>query len=138
MQSKQHLKNAFSTALQNSLLLRYGELPSAAFIAKEYNLRQKISGPITQESARRWLKGLAIAEFDKLIVLRSWLDLDLNALGMPDIEILERKHRAAKELSNKNLKRFVDNAHSIKKALHQLMNEIEDIEKNITISKKNT
>ena len=60
MLSKQALRDSFALALANGLLMRYQEVPSAAFLAKEFNLRIEISDPITQESARRWLRGLAI------------------------------------------------------------------------------
>jgi hypothetical protein len=91
MPSKKALRDSFSLALSNGLLMRYKQVPSAAFLAKEFNLRSGVAEPITQESARRWLRGLAIPELHKLLVLRSWLDLDLNALGMPSIDGIEKR-----------------------------------------------
>jgi hypothetical protein len=91
MPSKKALRDSFSLALSNGLLMRYKQVPSAAFLAKEFNLRSGVAEPITQESARRWLRGLAIPELHKLLVLRSWLDLDLNAFGMPSIDGIEKR-----------------------------------------------
>ena len=41
--------------------------------------------PITQETARRWIRGLSMPEMDKLQILIQWLDLniDLNVSALP-------------------------------------------------------
>jgi hypothetical protein len=41
--------------------------------------------PITQETARRWIRGLSMPEMDKLQILIQWLDLniDLNEEALP-------------------------------------------------------
>lgn len=115
--------------------MRFKEVPSAAFIAKEFNLRSSGLDPISQESARRWLRGLAIPEFDKLLVLRSWLDLDLNALGMPSPESVERKDRNYQESLLANQNEFMRTTRSIKQSLKLLMNEVEKLE--VKLEKKN-
>jgi len=86
MLPKQTLRDAFATALANGLRQRYRSVPTAAFVSKEFNRRAHATEAITQESARRWLRGLAVPELAKLLVLRSWLDLDLNALAMPIVD----------------------------------------------------
>ena len=86
------LHESFALALANSLLARYRKIPSASFLAREFNLRARHCEPITQETARRWLKGMALPKFDKLVLLRSWLDLDLNALGIPSIKSVEKEN----------------------------------------------
>ena len=86
MRGKQSLRDSFSLSLTDALVVRYRKVPSAAFVANQFNLRVRSSQLITQETARRWMRGLGIPEFDKLLVLRSWLSLDLNALGMPSIK----------------------------------------------------
>lgn len=108
--------------------MRFKEVPSAAFIAKEFNLRTPNLDPISQESARRWLRGLAIPEFDKLLVLRSWLNLDLNALGMPSVEATERNNLEYQEALLKNQNDFINTTRSIKQSLNLLMNEVEKLE----------
>ena len=124
MLSKQALRDSFALALANGLLMRYQEVPSAAFLAKEFNLRIEISDPITQESARRWLRGLAIPELDKLLVLRSWLDLDLNALGMRSIEGIGQRNAQLSKTNMKNQEVFIETTQSIKESLQVLMMEI--------------
>jgi len=73
-------KAGFSRLLRESLASRYGKLPSAAFVAREFNLRAYGCEPITQESARRWLRGLSIPSGKRLGVLQAWLKFDLNPL----------------------------------------------------------
>ncbi len=128
MKSKVELKAAFSIALINGLVLRYKSVPSAAFIAKEFNLRIEGVESISQESARRWMRGLAIPEFDKLLVLRSWLDLDLNSIGMPSLESIENKDIQYKKELLDSQNDFVKATQSIKLSLKLLMEEVEVLE----------
>jgi len=131
MYSKQALRDSFSLALVNALALRYKEIPSAAFIAKEFNLRASRSEPITQESARRWLRGIAIPELDKLLVLRSWLDLDLNALGMPSVEAVEMRNAELQGGILAKQEEFINTTKSIKDALQVLMKEVKLLEEKL-------
>ena len=124
----QLLRNAFALALTNALIARYNQVPSAAFVAWEFNLRTIFSDSITQESARRWLKGLALPEFDKLLVLRSWLDLDLNLLGMPDIYLVEETDGQFKKEALVKQEDFSRETESIKQALQFLMSEVISLE----------
>jgi hypothetical protein len=135
MHSKQALRDSFALALANGLLMRYQEVPSAAFLAKEFNLRSELAEPITQESARRWLRGLAIPELDKLLVLRSWLDLDLNALGMPSIEGVEKRDAQLNGVEIKNQEVFIKTTQSIKESLQVLMMEVEHLEQGLGLKK---
>ena len=135
MKSKLELRQAFALALKNGLLLRFKEVPSAAFIAKEFNLRTGDLNSISQESARRWLRGLAIPEFDKLLVLRSWLNLDLNALGMPSVESTERNDLEYQKSLLENQNGFMSTTRSIKQSLNLLMDEVDKLE--AKLEKKN-
>jgi hypothetical protein len=76
-------KSAFSRLLRECLISRYGKLPSASFVAREFNIRAYGCEPITQESARRWLRGLSIPTGNRLGVLQAWLKFDLNQLFSP-------------------------------------------------------
>ncbi len=131
MPPKQALRDSFSLSLVNALALRYREIPSAAFVAKEFNLRTSTLEPITQESARRWLRGLAIPELDKLLVLRSWLDLDLNALGMPSVEAVEKRNAELKGSTLEKQEEFINTTKSIKDALRVLMKEVQLLEEKL-------
>lgn len=131
MPPKQALRDSFSLSLVKALALRYQEIPSAAFVAKEFNLRTSTSDSITQESARRWLRGLAIPELDKLLVLRSWLDLDLNALGMPSVEAVEKRNAELKGSTLEKQEEFINTTKSIKDALQVLMKEVQLLEEKL-------
>ena len=72
------LKNIFSKALRDALRQNFGGMPSASIVAREFNLRSNHTNPITQETARRWMRGVSIPETLRLEVLANWLKLDLN------------------------------------------------------------
>lgn len=74
------IKDTFSRSLRNCLHKHYGRVPTAAVIAKDFNLRAYGVDPITQESARRWIRGISIPEEDRLKVLIEWLSLDFNEI----------------------------------------------------------
>lgn len=131
MLSKKALRDSFATALSAALLNRYQKVPSAAFVAKEFNLRAHSSEPITQESARRWLRGLAIPGLEKLIVLRSWLDLDLNMLGNK-AELLDAQKIELQNDMNPPQEEFMRTTHHIKTSLQSLMLEIASLEEKLT------
>ena len=137
MLSKQELRDSFASALNNSLLLRYQKMPSAAFVAKEFNLRSHMTEAITQESARRWLRGLAIPDLAELLVLRSWLDIDLNALGMPNIESIEKRNIQLSGDALAKQEAFVLTTQSIKQTLQGLMKELENLEGNLEQKNRN-
>jgi hypothetical protein len=135
MLSKDALRNSFSLALTNGLLIRYQRIPSAAFVAREFNLRAPNTEPITQESARRWLRGMAIPGLDKLLVLRAWLELDLNAIGAPIIDSEREKEVAPKEQLLSQPAEFVELTESIKEALQLLMKDVGHLEQKLTKKK---
>jgi hypothetical protein len=133
--SKQDLRDDFSKALIDGLLIRYREIPSAAFVAKEFNFRTRLSEAITQESARRWLRGLAIPEFDKLLVLRSWLGIDLNALGMPKVDSVHQDSTILSKSSQTRQEEYIRATESINKSLRELTSEFERLTE--TLAKQN-
>jgi hypothetical protein len=74
------IKDTFSRSLRKCLQEHYGRVPAAAVIARDFNLRAYGVDPITQESARRWIRGISIPEEDRLKVLIEWLSLDFNGV----------------------------------------------------------
>jgi hypothetical protein len=76
MNQKLSPEERFSRELRLRLKAKYGLAPTAAVLAREFNLRNEITEPITQESARRWLRGLCIPSPQRLVVLSEWLMLD--------------------------------------------------------------
>lgn len=121
------LQESFALALANALLANYQEIPSASFLAREFNLRNHHSEPITQESARRWLKGLAIPKFDKLVILRAWLGIDLNTLGVSNLTTTIENNQIEKDLLARQ-EAFIKRTQSIKNALQVLLQEVERLE----------
>lgn len=78
MRKTNDVKNNFSALLRDCLRSRYGKIPSAAVVAREFNLRAYDTTPISQESARRWIRGVSLPEEERLRILVEWLDLDFN------------------------------------------------------------
>ena len=78
MRSTSEIKDNFACHLRECLKSRYGKLPSAAVVARDFNLRAHGTSPISQESARRWIRGVSLPEEDRLRVLVNWLNLDFN------------------------------------------------------------
>ena len=65
----------FSHVLQQKLIERFGKIPSANHLANQYNLRAHGTPPITQEAARRWIKGLSLPQVERFQVLSIWLGI---------------------------------------------------------------
>ena len=72
------LKYRFSKSLRDSLKERYGKLPSANVVARDFNLIAFDVNPVSQETVRRWMRGISMPEDLRLKVLSNWLQLDLN------------------------------------------------------------
>lgn len=78
--SEHQIREAFAAQLRARLRKRFrGKLPSAAIVAREFNLRADGLLPISQESTRRWIRGNSIPDAPRLAVLAAWLNLDFNA-----------------------------------------------------------
>lgn len=78
--STRHVAQQFARALNRGLFRYYGRNPSAAMVARDFNLRSRSDSPISQEAARKWMRGLTVPELAKMQVLAEWLNLDLRAL----------------------------------------------------------
>jgi len=72
------MKEQFARSLRESLRVRYGKVPSAAVVARDFNLRAYGVAPITQESARRWMRGESFPSPKHLEILISWLGVSLE------------------------------------------------------------
>ena len=68
----------FSDELNKALKLRYkSKKISALYFATQFNKQcKKSSLHISQESARKWLKGLSFPNQERVMVLILWLKLD--------------------------------------------------------------
>jgi hypothetical protein len=75
---------AFSTRLRERLRKKYGRLPSAAFVAIHFNRQNSLKKPISQETARRWMRGVSMPSYQHLFVLSTWLAFDINQVVASD------------------------------------------------------
>ena len=71
------MKEQFARSLRECLKARYGKLPSATTVARDFNLRAYGVSPITQESARRWMRGECFPKSEYLEILLNWLAISL-------------------------------------------------------------
>ena len=103
MDNRKHIANEFSGLLNKCLIKKYHKTPSANFVANQFNFRANGSSTITSETARKWMRGIAVPEIDRFIVLIHWLEFHPGQIfGIEDklnkqsemdelIEILEQQ-----------------------------------------------
>ena len=66
----------FSKALNDALKNRFGRIPSASKLALEFNCRAFKTKNITNETARKWMRGKALPKTTSLQTLIEWLVID--------------------------------------------------------------
>jgi hypothetical protein len=78
----------FSTELNKALRLKYpSKKVSALFFATQFNKQcQKSSLNISQESARKWLKGQSFPNQERIMILILWLKLDSRLFYIEDLQ----------------------------------------------------
>lgn len=122
MDNRKHIAIKFSGLLNQCLIKKYNKTPSANFVANQFNLRANGTTTITSETARKWMRGIAVPEIDRFIVLIHWLEFhpgeifgiegNLNNRSNVDelIEILEQQlnliNKIIVEYKNPNLTSF--------------------------------
>ena len=72
----ERIQSKFAQCFKKALFLKYGGIPSASFLANNFNLRSYDSRTITRETARKWLTGATLPEAERLKTLIQWLNLD--------------------------------------------------------------
>lgn len=74
------MQESFSAQLCDRLRVVYrGRIPTAATLAAQFNYRvQDSEAPISQETARRWLRGKCLPDETRLRILAQWLSMDLQ------------------------------------------------------------
>lgn len=85
----------FGDMLRASLRDIYGKIPSAAFVAREFNLRSQWGSPVSNETARRWLRGYSVPDISRLNVFSDWLHLDYNQVFSDPTKPREQLTRAS-------------------------------------------
>ncbi len=89
----------FERTLKSSIAKKFGGKISAQRFADQYNLHAYGTGTISRETARKWITGSAIPDYERLVVLIQWLDLDPLDFLHPDKEkVRQYKANAAKFL----------------------------------------
>ena len=78
----------FSDELNKALRLKYkSKKISALYFATQFNKHcKKSSLHISQESARKWLKGLSFPNQERVMVLILWLKLDSRLFYIEDLQ----------------------------------------------------
>jgi hypothetical protein len=75
----------FSAALNEALRNRYSKVPSAAFFMDEFNSRAYGTKTINRETARKWIKGLALPKASAIQILVDWLNINpANIFALTD------------------------------------------------------
>jgi len=75
----------FSERLRELLRERFGRVPSAAGFAREFNNVDGWRKPISSETARRWIRGLAMPSFQRLGTLCALLECGQDDF-QPDLQ----------------------------------------------------
>jgi len=106
------MKAVFSKLLCLELVRHYGRMPSASVVARDFNLRcTQDAKPITNETARRWIKGISIPELVRLNVLSNWIGLDIGNL---------QKNNSAANLTTTNTLRGEEGEEALLKIYRKL------------------
>ncbi len=95
MSNRKNTAICLSKILKESLLRKFGKIPSANTIANQFNLRAYGTKTITRETARKWVLGLSVPEIDKLVILIEWLNIDASVLFASNLE--EANHLTNKQ-----------------------------------------
>ena len=132
----EQIRTKFARALREALIAHYGKLPAASHLSREFNLRAYGVNSISQESARRWLRGLSIPTQDKLAILSNWLSLDLN--NIVSVQEQGSAQKAPAPVSLANLSNGTANGHdsNIKQiepplAAVQMLSQLSELERNL-------
>ena len=74
------LKNAFVKEFKRCLVAKYGKVPSAARIAKDFTLSSPEGvEPVSVETIRKWLLGINIPQSTRMRTLSLWLGFEMSA-----------------------------------------------------------
>ena len=77
--NEQVCKSNLAHALRVAIKKRHSRI-SAAALSDEFNLRALGATTISAETMRKWRSGSVMPSASHLVVLRDWLDLDLNTI----------------------------------------------------------
>jgi transcriptional regulator with XRE-family HTH domain len=66
----------FEQSLRTGISRKLGRQISAQRFANQFNLRAHGTDTISRETARKWMRGTTIPDYERLSVLVEWLELD--------------------------------------------------------------
>lgn len=76
MANRDLVSEKFRIALANRLKARFGKVLSGQRFSDLYNLNAHGSGTISRETARLWIRGSAMPDYEHLAVLVQWLGME--------------------------------------------------------------
>lgn len=77
------LKNAFVNEFKRCLTAKYGKVPSASRIARDFTLASPEGiEPISGETVRKWLLGINIPQSARMRTLSRWLGFDVSVFDV--------------------------------------------------------
>jgi hypothetical protein len=66
----------FEQTLRTGIARKLGRQVSAQRFADQFNLRARGTDTISRETARKWIRGSTIPDYERLSILIQWLELD--------------------------------------------------------------
>ena len=81
MNDKHTLQKRFQRLLLARLTARYGRVPTCSRLARDFSLIAADVAPISNETARKWLRGDVMPHASRLKILCTWLDIDFARMS---------------------------------------------------------
>ena len=81
MNDKHTLQKRFQRLLLARLTARYGRVPTCSRLARDFSLIAADVAPISNETARKWLRGDVMPHASRLKILCTWLDFDFARMS---------------------------------------------------------
>ena len=113
MENRKQFAAKFASVLNEHLIKKYKKIPSGYFFANQFNLRAKGTTTISAETARKWIKGLAVPEIDRFKVLIEWLEI--NTADLFNTKELQLTYKETNDVIDAIESKIHDLAETIKK-----------------------
>ena len=108
MNTKAKMMERFAIAVRSGLVNKFSCIPTAQKFSDEFNLRSV--NPITRETARKWINGLVMPEFERLLVLIEWLNLNSDYVYLNSTEVDEENYPPSRIQRLRKIEAFARNA----------------------------
>lgn len=98
------LRKSFSTQLIQSLEVQYGgNLPSLSTIARDFSLRARTVRHVSNETVRKWIKGDAVPQMERMQVLIEWLGEEITKPFLASYESNKNHEKQNNSFSPQNV-----------------------------------